>query len=125
MVAVEHLVACPHCRSPAPKTPILPCEDRLTGNSPALEYSRCGHCGLLFLSTRVKQAELGALYPEDYHPYRQEGLAGTARSPRARVPARGVLWFFHRVLPDQHRRAIAAHYAPPHERARFLDFGCG
>lgn len=125
MVALEHLHACPHCASSEVK-PALPCGDRLYGVVDDLEYARCGNCGILFLATRVKESDLGQLYPAAYHPYRPEGATVTGpRSVLLALPAKAVLVLFHRLLPDQLRRITAAHYTPPRPGARFVDFGCG
>ncbi len=103
VVALEHLEACPYCASPEVE-PALPCVDRLYSLVEELEYARCRNCRILFLATRVKESDLGQLYPEAYQPYRPETVSA-ASSGLLALPARAVLLLFHRVLPDQLRRS--------------------
>jgi SAM-dependent methyltransferase len=43
--------------------------DRLVGAPGEFRLSKCGRCGLVYLTPRPSPDEIGAYYPEDYHPF--------------------------------------------------------
>lgn len=71
---------------------------------------RCPRCSLVYLDPRPTEAELGTIYPDDYHAFEfSEERYGLVHTVRSRLEA----W---RVL--RAARGLPAH-------ARVLDVGCG
>ena len=71
----------------------------------------CLDCGLLYLSPRPRQSELGRIYPKAYHSYILKTGTGTGRW-------RG------RAAKKRFRRILLDHFVW-HGMVRVLDVGCG
>jgi SAM-dependent methyltransferase len=81
--------------------------DLMFGTTPE-EFTlvRCQSCGLLYLNPRPAPSDLGALYPDDYTPFRRRGITRRVRE-----------WQYRRSA-----RALWSLLAPP---GIVLDIGCG
>lgn len=101
------------------------------------DYSRCRECGLLFLSTRPLEQDIGAFYPHDYGPYHAPFDMDSSASPNQRTGRPRRSWLTSASIqllrrinstflrPDPVASRLAAAYHPARSGARLLDFGCG
>ncbi|HET7034544.1 MAG TPA: class I SAM-dependent methyltransferase [Thermomicrobiaceae bacterium] len=98
-------VACDLCGADDPE-PLLTLHDVLAGTTPLpFQLVRCRRCGLRYLSPRPRAEALPRIYPADYAPFRQAGLA---------------VWVKRRGL-RRDLKALWPLLAPPR---RVLDLGC-
>lgn len=117
---VESVERCPICGSADAGDHFrCPDEDDVRG----LEYRSCSACGTVYLSRRVREHEVGVLYPEHYSPYVPPVAQHGSRSRLRRRLGCARRWLL-RLDPRGTSRNLERFYWGG-EPGRLLDFGCG
>lgn len=89
--------------------------DRLHGTAGSCEVVSCESCGAGRTLPVLQDAELGALYPQDYGPY----------DDRMSLPVRAVSWLIRRYQAFRSWRGEPLKELRRHKPGRGLDVGCG
>jgi SAM-dependent methyltransferase len=112
--ATTEAVTCLLCGADDP-APAAESAAQLSRSTEVFAFVRCRRCGLVYLSPRVSEAEIGSWYGPDYLPHRGDAAWGRF----ARFAAEG------QRRTDRARVAWVVRSARPGPSTRLLDVGCG
>lgn len=132
-IEFERLQACPLCGSGAIRRWRTGYDRSHLMSARRFLYARCRDCGLRFLATRPREADMRLFYPDTYYDPRVPSASGTAvpRQANGRRPHRLEEWLTRlnervdEAIPDKLPPRLRELYQPAHGGDTLLDYGCG
>ena len=101
------------------------CRTQPTRSGGPAAVVRCASCGSWFTTPRPAAAEIAALYPDSYAPYRTSAVAPAFPPTRGATPDQAPPRWRDRWWDRLTRTRRGMHHVRPFGDGRLLDVGCG